>query len=146
MYLWDANILRAFGQGHATLRLYLLRIPWSEIALPSVVVAEVLRGRCDFALKAPPAEAPYAHRRLLDTQQMLSRFQLIVFDTTCATVMERFHQQHRRRKRYADLMIAAMVVAGQHILVTRNQRDFVDVLPQAQLANWIDDPPEASLP
>jgi predicted nucleic acid-binding protein len=56
MYLWDANILRAFGQGHATLRSYLLRVPWSEIALPSVVVAEVLRGRCDFALKATPAE------------------------------------------------------------------------------------------
>ena len=49
MYLWDANILRAFGQGHATLRMHLLRVPWSEIALPSVVVAEVLRGRCDFA-------------------------------------------------------------------------------------------------
>lgn len=68
MYLWDANILRAFGQGHATLRSYLLRVPWSEIALPSVVVAEVLRGRCDFALKATPGEAPLAHQRLLDTQ------------------------------------------------------------------------------
>ena len=55
MYLWDANILRAFGQGHATLRSYLLRVPWSEIALPSVVVAEALRGRCDFVLKATPA-------------------------------------------------------------------------------------------
>ena len=54
MYLWDANILRHFGQGHATLRLYLLRVPWTEIALPSVVVAEVLRGRCEFALKATP--------------------------------------------------------------------------------------------
>ena len=80
MYLWDANILRAFGQGHATLRSYLLRVPWSEIALPSVVVAEVLRGRCDFALKASPAEAPLAHQRLLDTQQMLSHFQIVVFD------------------------------------------------------------------
>ena len=58
MYLWDANILRAFGQGHATIRLYLLRVPWAEIALPSVVVAEVLRGRCEFAVKATPAEAP----------------------------------------------------------------------------------------
>ena len=89
MYLWDANILRAFGQGHATLRSYLLRVPWSEIALPSVVIAEVLRGRCDFALKATPAEAPLAHRRLLDTQQMLSQFHIVVFNAPCATVMER---------------------------------------------------------
>jgi hypothetical protein len=42
------------------------------------------------------------------------------------------------------LMIAAMVLAGQHILVTRNRLDFVDVLPATQLANWIDDPPDAS--
>ncbi len=146
MYLWDANILRAFGQGHTTLRSYLLRVPWSEIALPSVVIAEVLRGRCDFALKATPAEAPLAHQRLLDTQRMLSQFQIVVFDTACATMMENLRQRHRRRKRYADLMIAAIVAAGQHVLVTRNQSDFSDVLPQAQLANWIDDPPEQSLP
>jgi predicted nucleic acid-binding protein len=44
MYLWDANILRHCGQGHATLRLYLLRVSWAEIALPAVVVAEVRRG------------------------------------------------------------------------------------------------------
>lgn len=144
MYLWDANILRAFGQGHATLRLYLLRVSWAEIALPSVVVAEVLRGRCEFALKATPAEAPLAHQRLLDTQQMLAQFHVVVFDVACATVMERLRQQHRRRKRYADLMIAAMVIAGQHILVTRNRTDFVDVLPAAQLTNWIDHPPTAS--
>ena len=99
MYLWDANILRAFGQGHATLRSHLLRVSWSEIALPSVVVAEVLRGRCDFALKATPAEAPLAHRRLLDTQQMLSQFHVVVFDAACATVMERLQRWHRRRKR-----------------------------------------------
>jgi predicted nucleic acid-binding protein len=144
MYLWDANILRAFGQEHATLRLYLLRVPWAEIALPSVVVAEVLRGRCEFALKATPAEAPLAHQRLLDTQQMLAQFHIVIFDVACATVMERLRQQHRRRKRYADLMIAAMVLAGQHILVTRNRMDFVDVLPATQLANWIDDPPDIS--
>jgi predicted nucleic acid-binding protein len=144
MYLWDANILRHFGQGHATLRLYLLRVSWAEIALPPVVVAEVLRGRCDFALKATPAKAPLAHQRLLDTQQMLAQFHIVVFDVACATVMERLRQQHRRRKRYADVMIAAMVIAGQHILVARNRSDFVDVLPAAQTANWIDNPPTAS--
>jgi len=67
-----------------------------------------------------------------------------VFDAACATVIERLRQQHRRRKRYADILIATMVLAGQHILVTRNRTDFVDVLPAAQLANWIDHPPTAS--
>ena len=141
MYLWDANIVRHFGQGYPTLRLHLLRVPWAEIALPSVVVAEVLRGRCDFALKASPAEAPLAHRRLLETQQLLARFGIVAFDESCATVLEQLRRKHRRRKRYADLMIAAMAEAGRHIVVTRNQDDFVDLLPKSQLVNWIDDPP-----
>lgn len=141
MYLWDANILRAFGQGHPTLQLHLLHVPWSDIALPSVVVAEVLRGRCDFALKASPAEAPLAHQRLVETMQMLSHFHTIVFDQSCAEALERLRRQHRRHKRYADLMIAAMATAGRHIVVTRNQADFVDVLLPAQLVNWLDDLP-----
>jgi len=43
---------------------------------------------------------------------MLAQFHIVVFDVACATVMERLRQQHRRRRRYADLMIAAMVLAG----------------------------------
>lgn len=76
---------------------------------------------------------------------MLSQFQIVVFDAACASVMEDLQQRHRRRQRYADLMIAAIVAAGQHILVTSNQADLRDVLPRVQLANWTDDPPEASL-
>jgi predicted nucleic acid-binding protein len=78
---------------------------------------------------------------LLETQQMLGRFSVVVFDELCAEAMKHLQQQHRTRKRYADLMIAAMVITGGHILVTRNQADFVDLLPKAQLANWIDDYP-----
>jgi predicted nucleic acid-binding protein len=141
MYLWDVNILRYFGQGHPTLRLHLLRVPWSDIALPSVVIAEGLRGRCDFALKSSPVEAPLAHQRLLETMQLLSQFRVVVFDQACSEVMARLRRQHRRHKRYADMMIAAIVEAGRHILVTRNQADFVDLLPPTRLVNWIDDPP-----
>jgi hypothetical protein len=39
-------------------------------------------------------------------------------------------------------MIAAMALAEDHVVVTRNQSDFVDLLPPAQRANWIDDPPK----
>jgi len=60
---------------------------------------------------------------------MLSRFHVVVFDESCAEVMERLRRKHKRRKRYADLMIAATAEAGRHIVVTRNQTDFVDLLP-----------------
>ncbi len=77
MYLWDTNILRHFVDGHPTLRRHLRRIPWAEIALPTVVIAEVLRGRCEFALKASPEKAPIAHELLVKTQSLLNRFNVV---------------------------------------------------------------------
>lgn len=141
MYLWDSNIVRAFGEGHPTLRLYLDRIPWTDIALPSVVVAEVLRGRCAFALKATPSQAPQAHALLQKTRQMLQEFQIIVFDHASATRLHTLLTHHSTHKRYADVMIAAQALAGQHVVVTRNRKHFSPLLPPAQLANWIDEMP-----
>ena len=141
MYLWDANILRYFGVGHPTLHLHLERISWSEIALPSVVVAEVLRGRCEFALKASSSEAPRAHALLLKTYQLLNRFNVVVFEERCADAMKQLQKKHKVHKRYADMMIAATAKAGQHILVTRKQKHFSKLLPNTQLANWIDEKP-----
>lgn len=141
MYLWDTNILRYFVEAHPTLRLHLERIPWGEIALPSVVVAEALRGRCDFALKATPSQAPDAHRLLQETRRLIDRFQVVLFDEACADVMRNLQQRHKTHKRYADLMIAATAIAGNHIVVTRNQQHFITLLPRKQLMNWIDHEP-----
>ena len=141
MYLWDANILRHFGDGHPTLRLHLAQVAWGEIALPSVVVAEVLRGRCDFALIASLSEAPLAHRLLLRTQQLFNQFNVIVFDASCVDAMRILQKKHKTHKRYADIMIAAMAKAGHHVVVTRNQRHFMKLLPKRHLANWIDEAP-----
>jgi predicted nucleic acid-binding protein len=80
MYLWDTNIVRHFGEGHPNLRLHLEKISWSEIALPSVVIAEILRGRSEYALKAPPEKLPFAHEQLFRTQKFLTHFNAIIFD------------------------------------------------------------------
>lgn len=120
---------------------HLKHVSFSEIALPSVVVAESVRGRCEFALKAELAQLPLAHEALAQTLVLLQKFQVIVFDQQMAQTMAKLQQQHRSNKRYADMMIAAMALTGNHIVVTRNQKHFVDLLPSHQLANWIDDPP-----
>lgn len=141
MYLWDTNILTHFVDGQTTLREHLQRTPWSEIALPSVVIAEALRGRCEFALKATSSQLPLAHQLLLETQQLLRKFEVVVFDQPSALALAKLQKQHRSHKRYTDLMIAAMALALNHIVVTRNTRHFADLLPANRLANWIDDPP-----
>ncbi|MBC8180850.1 type II toxin-antitoxin system VapC family toxin [candidate division KSB1 bacterium] len=142
MYLLDANILRHFGEGHPTLRLHLEKIPWSNIALPSVVVAEVLQGRSSFALKAPPPKAPLAHSLLLQTFKLLNTFNVALFDEKCSDALIRLRKKHKGHKRYANMMIAAIAITGNHIVVTRNQRHFMKYLLKNQLANWIDEKPK----
>lgn len=141
MYLWDSNVLRHFGGNHANINEHLRRVSWKEIALPSVVLAEALRGRCDFALKATPEQVAFAHQELLKLRQLLQTFAILSFDSASATIFAQLLKQHQSRKRYADLMIAALAKAGQHIVVTRNTKDFADLLPKAQLQNWLDDLP-----
>lgn len=138
MYLWDSNILRHFVQKHPTLQRHLERVAWDQIALPSIVVAEVLRGRCDYALKATPQQAPLAHQRLRQTQVLLAQFQVVVFDEKSAEILQTLQKRIKTRKRYADVMIAATALAGNHIVVTRNEKHFRDLLPAQQLVNWID--------
>jgi len=36
------------------------------------------------------------------------------------------------------MMIAAMTLSHDYILVTRNEKDFADMLPAQQMENWID--------
>ena len=139
MYLWDTNILRHFGEGHPNLRLHLEKVSWSEIALPSVVVAEVLRGRSEYALKALPEKLPVAHEQLFRTQKFLNRFNVIIFDEECAEALKKLRHKHKAHKRYSDMMIAAMAEAGKHIVVTRNVKDFEKLLPKKYLENWIDE-------
>jgi len=141
MYLWDSNILRHYPEDHPVLKAHLQRVLLTEIALPSVVVAEVLRGRCESALKAPADRAARAHAQLLETHRLVQTFQVIVFDQHCAALLQQLQQKHKSHKRYPDLMIAATALALNHIVVTRNTRHFADLLPANRLANWIDDPP-----
>ncbi len=133
--------MRHFGEGHPVLRLHLQQVSWSEIALPSVVVAEVLRGRCDFALKARPSQMPLAHSLLIKTQTMINQFNLILFSEEAAFTLEKMKERHKTHKRYADFQISAMAKAGGHIVVTRNLKHFSNLLPKNQLQNWIDDKP-----
>jgi predicted nucleic acid-binding protein len=123
------------------LQKHLLQVPWDNITLPSVVVAEVLRGRCDFALKATPTQAPLAYQQLVKTQQLLQQFNLVIFNQAASEIMTQLQRKVKTRKRYANVMIAAMALADNHAVVTRNQAHFTDLLPARQLENWVDHPP-----
>lgn len=141
VYLWDSNILRAHGENHPILSAHLRLTSWPEIGLPSVVVAEAMRGRGEYALKATPESVAFAHQQLLATLSLLRTFNVVTFDQVSSVKLAELLRRHQSRKRYADVMIAALTLTGGHVLVTRNQKHFADLLPPAQLQNWLDDPP-----
>ena len=138
-FLWDSNILRYYLEDHPLLLDNLKKVPRQEVWLPVIVVAEQLRGRAEAILKAQPAQLARAQLVFQQTQAMLNRFPILYFNEQSRLIAGRLIEQIRTRKRYADVLIAAQVLAGQHILVTRNTNDFRDLLPMAQLQNWVDD-------
>jgi predicted nucleic acid-binding protein len=137
-YLLDSNILRHFIHGHLTLMENIMRFKPENVVLPFIVEAEQMRGRYDAVLKAEPRNLLQAQERLRETRLMISIFDILYLDDKAAKEMEALRQRVGTKKRYADAIIAAMALAGGHIVVTRNVADFKDLLPAARIQNWID--------
>jgi predicted nucleic acid-binding protein len=137
-YLLDSNILRAYTAKHPTLTRNLARIPAEYIGIPFVVVIEQLRGRFDAYLKAEPENLLREQERLLAAQQFLSIYQTIYVNERAIAELTTLRSRVNTRKRYADVVIAAMALAGDDIIVTRNVDDFRDLLPADRIQNWID--------
>jgi predicted nucleic acid-binding protein len=142
VYLWDTHVVGHFANEHPVLALNVQRVPWEEIVLPSPTVAELLRGRADFAVKATPEQVVLAHQQLQETQRLIAQFDMLVFSDEDADMFRKVLKKFQSKKRYVDLMIAAMALAGNHIVVTRNTKHFSDALPPRQIENWIDYPPQ----
>lgn len=144
-YFWDTNILNYFRTEHTILSQHIARVSWDKIFLPSVVVAESWRGRlrqADAVPKSEPGQAVFPHRKLLETHNLLSQFKVIPFDEEAVEELTGLQKKVKRwKKRYADIMIAAMTLSNHFVLVTRNERDFSDLIPAQQMENWIDHPP-----
>ena len=148
-YFWDSNVLRLFSDNpdHPLLRSHIERVSWKRVFLPCVVVAESWRGRLrrvDTVPKARPEEAIFPYQKLIETHEVLRRFTVAPFDEECVSRLLSLRQDLKRRKkrvkkRHADMMIAAMALSYDYILVTRNEKDFADMLPAQQTENWIDE-------
>jgi predicted nucleic acid-binding protein len=145
VWLWDANIVRAFSdrntEGHDPVLERADRVGWDEIALPIVVAAELLDGRLSYLREAhrrTPQHLLTAFERIDATVRLLTLFPIVGFDAAALRV-------YRQRQLFPgtmsrdDRLIASICVAGQHRLVTRNVADFAAV-PGLVVENWIDEP------
>jgi predicted nucleic acid-binding protein len=137
-YLLDSNILRAFLTQNPTLIKNISRVHDQLLFIPFIVEAEQMRGRYDAVLKAESHNLLREQERLKVTKELLSDFEIAYLTQDASDEFIKLQNRKNLNKRYADGIIAAIAIANRDIVVTRNTEDFKDLLPAAQLQNWID--------
>ncbi|NOT61266.1 MAG: type II toxin-antitoxin system VapC family toxin [Acidobacteria bacterium] len=136
--LFDSNAVRAYAEQTPTLVRNLARASNPELAIPVVVLVEQWRGRQDALVKATPDRVLVEQRKFIETKTLLKKFSFVYFDQQAVQTLTNLQSRFRTKKRYVDVMIAALAMSSRCVLVTRNTKDFADLLPAAQLQNWID--------
>jgi tRNA(fMet)-specific endonuclease VapC len=110
-----------------------------EIAIAVVTRIETLQGRFATLLKAADgAELRRGQERLDQADRDLNRFRCIPIDGAVAVEFDRLRVNKKLKKiGRADLLIAAITLANQATLVSRNLKHFLQV-PGLQVENWAD--------
>jgi len=109
-----------------------------NLAVTIVTVEEVIRGWFNVINQASaPSQADklvWAYTKLWDTLDDFKNLNILKFDQNALTIYTEFFRQ-RIRIGTQDLRIAAIVLANNAILVTRNNRDFSQV-PDLVQEDW----------
>ncbi len=138
MFALDTDTLSQFLFGHERLKQRMAQAT-EEVASTVINRIEVLQGRFASILKAEDGDKlVLALGRLVETERALVRFTLLPIAAAAAAEFDRLRRNKRLKKiGRADLLIAAIVLANQAKLVTRNLKDFQQV-PGLQVENWLD--------
>ncbi|MBE9125372.1 MULTISPECIES: type II toxin-antitoxin system VapC family toxin [unclassified Coleofasciculus] len=137
-YILDTDHVTLLQQVHPIVTQRISAVNCDDVGVTVVTVEEQVRGWLSAIRKTSQSSQPerliWAYRGLRDVVKYLSRLNLIDFSEEAYA-----HYQELRRQRIRigtqDLRIAAIVLAENSILVTRNQRDFVQV-PGLVFEDW----------
>lgn len=123
-FLFDTDHLTLYSYRHTQLMPRMAVQPPDAVGVSAVTVEETLRGRL-----APLSQARNGFQRivryglLLESLDLLSQFLLVPYDQSSEN---HFHQLRSLRLNVGtqDLKIAAIALANNVVLLTRNRRDF----------------------
>ena len=134
-FLLDTDHLTLLEHGHPPLKLHLTAQPQGSVGLSVVTVEESLSGRLAAIRGARDGAARIArYRSLQNTLQLLRQFPVVPFDQAAEDCFQQLWAL-RLRIGTSDLKIAAITLANNLILVTRNRRDFGRI-PGLKLDDW----------
>jgi tRNA(fMet)-specific endonuclease VapC len=126
----DQDTIEGFNLGRR-----LARVPAESIAVTIVTYEEQMRGWLAYIARARTlAQQVDAYRRLRDFVERFRRIPLVDFDAAAAAEFERLRQA-RLRIGTMDLRIAAIALANDATLLSRNLSDFGRV-PRLRVEDW----------
>lgn len=127
MYLLDTDHISVFDRGGASaqpLLAKIARINPNEVATTIVTYEEQMRGWLSYIAKADSIEEQIAAYRKLENQLLNYRTIVVVsFDERAGQMFQNLRKSYPRIGSM-DLKIAAIALAHQATLLTRNLKDF----------------------
>lgn len=137
-YILDTDHIALLQQVHPILTQRVTTVNPDDIAVTVVTVEEQVRGWLNAIRQTSQSSQPerliWAYRGLQDVVIYLSRLNIVDFSQEAYAYYLELRRQ-RIRIGTQDLRVAAIVLADNSILVTRNQRDFVQV-PGLVFEDW----------
>ncbi|MEG4073773.1 type II toxin-antitoxin system VapC family toxin [Microcoleus sp. Pol14C2] len=128
-YILDTDCFSLWQKNHPMM-VQQVKVNAENFAVTIVTVEEVIRGRFNVIRQASePSQADklvLAYTNLWDTLDDFKTLKILKFDQNAFTIYTGFRSQ-KIRIGTQDLRIAAIVLANNAILVTRNYRDFSQV-------------------
>ncbi|ALF51766.1 nucleic acid-binding protein, contains PIN domain protein [Nostoc piscinale CENA21] len=137
MNLWilDTDTFSLFQRAHPLVSQRINAISTEQLATTVITFEEQMYGRLNRIRKAnSPESLVFAYIQLREALADFKTINVLDFNKEAANCYARFLQQ-KIRIGTQDLRIAAIVIANDAILVTRNQRDFYRV-PGLRFEDW----------
>lgn len=134
-FVLDTDHLTLYEHRHPQLMHRMVLQPPDAVGVSAVTAEESLRGRlASLAQARDGSRRIVRYRYLLESLDLLSQFDLVPYDLASEN---RFQQLRSMRLKVGtqDLKIAAIALANNVILLTRNRRDFGRV-PGLQIDDW----------
>ncbi len=135
-YILDTDHLTLLKRNHPVVRSKISSIPSECIFVTIVTIEEQLRGRLAMISKiaTQPEKFSIAYDYLFDSFMDFHNLNLLRFDPVAVDIFQQFRQQ-KIRIGSQDLKISSIALSQKAILLTRNQKDFIQV-PGLSIEDW----------
>lgn len=138
MIAFDTNVLTEILLGNVGVVARAAAIPVHQQAVPVIVIEEIIRGRLNVIRQAEAGKAKVSLERAYELfQETFSdtrRLQILAYSSQAESLYKQWKQQDIHVSTH-DLRIAAICVAHNAKLITRNRRDF-ERIPGLAVEFW----------